>query len=87
MSRQAVEKRRKAGRLIGVSLGRRGFGYPAWQFAERGRLRWGENSGRYFRLVSRLVKQSGRLETDGGTKNTCSLHEKGAQTGDDTIPA
>jgi hypothetical protein len=38
MSRQAVEKRRKAGRLIGVSLGRRGYGYPAWQFAERGTL-------------------------------------------------
>jgi hypothetical protein len=38
ISRQAVEKRRKAGRLIGVSLGRRGFGYPAWQFSERGTL-------------------------------------------------
>jgi hypothetical protein len=38
MSRQAVEKRRKAGRLIGVSLGRRGYGYPAWQFSERGTL-------------------------------------------------
>lgn len=38
ISRQAVEKRRKAGRLIGVSLGRRGFGYPAWQLSERGTL-------------------------------------------------
>lgn len=38
ISRQAVEKRRKAGRLIGVSLGRRGFGYPLWQFSERGTL-------------------------------------------------
>lgn len=38
ISRQAVEKRRKAGRLIGVSLGRRGFGYPSWQFSERGIL-------------------------------------------------
>jgi hypothetical protein len=38
ISRQAVEKRRKGGRLIGVSLGRRGFGYPAWQFSERGTL-------------------------------------------------
>jgi hypothetical protein len=34
MSHQAVEKRRKAGRLIGASLGRRGFGYPARQFTE-----------------------------------------------------
>jgi hypothetical protein len=38
ISRQAVEKRRKAGRLIGVSLGRRGFGYPAWQLSEGGIL-------------------------------------------------
>jgi hypothetical protein len=38
ISRQAVEKRRKAGRLIGVSLGRRGFGYPMWQFSEQGTL-------------------------------------------------
>jgi hypothetical protein len=38
ISRQAVDKRRKAGRLIAVSLGRRGFGYPAWQFTERGTL-------------------------------------------------
>jgi hypothetical protein len=38
ISRQAVDKRRKAGRLIAVSLGRRGFGYPAWQFSEHGTL-------------------------------------------------
>lgn len=38
ISRQAVEKRRKAGKLIGVSLGRRGFGYPVWQFNEAGVL-------------------------------------------------
>ena len=38
ISRQAVDKRRKAGRLIGISLGRRGFGYPEWQFSERGAL-------------------------------------------------
>jgi hypothetical protein len=38
ISRQAVDKRRKAGRLIGISLGRRGFGYPTWQFSERGTL-------------------------------------------------
>lgn len=33
-----MEKCRKAGRLIGVTLGRRGFGYPACEFAERGTL-------------------------------------------------
>jgi hypothetical protein len=32
ISRQAVDKRRKAGRLIGLSLGRRGYAYPVWQF-------------------------------------------------------
>lgn len=31
ISRQAVDKRRRAGRLIGLSLGRRGYAYPAWQ--------------------------------------------------------
>ena len=32
ITRQAVDKRRKAGRLIGLSTGRRGYAYPAWQF-------------------------------------------------------
>ena len=37
VSRQAVDKRRRNGRLIGVSVGRRGYAYPAWQFdAQRG---------------------------------------------------
>jgi len=31
ISRQAVDKRRKVGTLIGLDLGRRGFAYPAWQ--------------------------------------------------------
>ncbi len=37
LTRQAVDKRRKAGRLLALSLGRRGFAYPAWQFV-RGSL-------------------------------------------------
>ncbi len=37
ITRQAVDNRRKAGRLIGLTLGRRGFAYPAWQF-DRGRV-------------------------------------------------
>jgi len=32
ISRQAVDKRRRAGRLIGLAVGRRGYRYPAWQF-------------------------------------------------------
>lgn len=31
ISRQAVDKRRRAGILIGLSLGRRGYAYPVWQ--------------------------------------------------------
>lgn len=31
MTRQAVDKRRKRGALIGLDLGRRGFAYPVWQ--------------------------------------------------------
>jgi hypothetical protein len=36
MSRQAVGKRRAAGTLLGVSLGRRGYEYPAGQFVDGG---------------------------------------------------
>jgi len=36
VSRQAVGKRRKAGTLLGVQVGRRGFEYPACQFADGG---------------------------------------------------
>ncbi len=38
ISRQAVDKRRRTGHLIGVTLGRRGYGYPAWQFGPTGTL-------------------------------------------------
>ncbi len=31
ISRQAVDKRRKAGGLLAVDIGRRGYMYPAWQ--------------------------------------------------------
>jgi hypothetical protein len=36
ISRQAVDKRRREGRLVGLTQGRRGYAYPAWQF-ENGR--------------------------------------------------
>lgn len=32
VSRQAIDKRRRAGKIIGVSTGKRGFRYPVWQF-------------------------------------------------------
>ena len=32
LSRQAVDKRRRSGQLIGLTRGRRGYVYPAWQF-------------------------------------------------------
>lgn len=38
ITRQAVDKRRSKGQLLGVSLGRRGYIYPAWQFREEGVL-------------------------------------------------
>ena len=34
ISRQAVDKRRKAGQLLALELPKRGLLYPAWQFAE-----------------------------------------------------
>lgn len=38
ISRQAVDKRRAAGKLLAVEIGRRGYLYPAWQFADEGVL-------------------------------------------------
>jgi biotin operon repressor len=32
ISRQAVDKRRRQGQLIGLTQGKRGYAYPAWQF-------------------------------------------------------
>lgn len=34
LSRQAVDKRRQKGQLLGLSLGRRGYFYPVWQFRD-----------------------------------------------------
>ena len=36
ISRQAVDKRRKARQLLAVEVPRRGLRYPAWQFADTG---------------------------------------------------
>jgi hypothetical protein len=39
LTRQAVDKRRRAGKLIGLNTGRRGYAYPTWQFDQGGVLR------------------------------------------------
>ncbi len=36
VTRQAVEKRRRGGKLIAVATGRHGYRYPVWQFTESG---------------------------------------------------
>lgn len=38
LTRQAVNKRRRAGRLLAISGGRRGHAYPVWQFQDHGLL-------------------------------------------------
>lgn len=38
ISRQGVEKRRQAHKLLALSTGRHGYRYPVWQFAESGTL-------------------------------------------------
>lgn len=38
ISRQAVDKRRRTGKLIGLDTGRRGYLYPSWQFGRDGLL-------------------------------------------------
>lgn len=39
ISRQAVDKRRRSGKLIGLDIGRHGHAYPAWQLEDRGVVR------------------------------------------------
>jgi hypothetical protein len=36
LTRQAVDKRRKANKLIGLAVGRHGYLYPSWQFSQDG---------------------------------------------------
>lgn len=36
VTRQAVNKRRQQGTLLGLDAGRHGYLYPAWQFARQG---------------------------------------------------
>ncbi len=38
ISRQAVDKRRRAGTLLAVDTGRHGYSYPAWQLTDSGTL-------------------------------------------------
>ena len=38
ISRQAVEKRRQAGKLLALTIGRHGYRYPVWQLYESGTL-------------------------------------------------
>jgi hypothetical protein len=39
LSRQAVDKRRRANRLIGLDVGRHGYVYPSWQVTDSGTLK------------------------------------------------
>jgi hypothetical protein len=38
ITRQAVERRRQAGKLVALATGRHGYRYPVWQFHESGTL-------------------------------------------------
>jgi hypothetical protein len=38
LTRQAINRRRKLGTLLGLDAGRHGFRYPAWQFTKRGTI-------------------------------------------------
>jgi len=38
LTRQAIDRRRRGGRLIGLTMGRRGYLYPVWQFGEHGTI-------------------------------------------------
>ena len=38
LTRQGVDRRRRAGKLLALSMGKRGYLYPAWQFTQGGTL-------------------------------------------------
>jgi hypothetical protein len=38
VTRQAVDKRRQAGKLLALAIGRHGYRYPVWQFTDSGTL-------------------------------------------------
>ena len=44
ISRQAVDKRRRQGKLIGISRGKHGYLYTAWQFTDSGEILTGLES-------------------------------------------
>jgi hypothetical protein len=43
ITRQAVDKRRRAGKLLAITTGRHGYRYPVWQFNQSGTLPGLEN--------------------------------------------
>ena len=57
ISRQAVDNRRRRGRLIGLQLGRRGYAYPVWQFTAGGVLPGLD-------AVARRAERADALDTD-----------------------
>jgi hypothetical protein len=67
ISRQAVDRRRRSNTLLGLSVGRRGYRYPVWQFTPTGVLpglvtvlRQLEDQGSWF-IASWLLGHNSRL--------------------------
>lgn len=71
LTRQAVDKRRRNGQLLGVSLGRRGYLYPVWQFHEGGVLpgldRVLAELREYDPWTQLMFFQTGDIRLDGAT--------------------
>lgn len=94
VTRQAVDKRRKEGKLLGVELGRKGFRYPVWQFslsdlepvlgALRGRDTWEQIS--FFLNPSALLEdrtpvevlQEGKRDVSAVLRAASAYGEQGA---------
>lgn len=73
MTRQGVDKRRRAGTLIGLSLGRKGYAYPAWQFGPHGTLPGLEAVLKELRDVSPWVQVAFMLSGDARLDGTRPL--------------
>lgn len=75
MTRQAVDKRRSQNKLLGLSLGKRGYRYPVWQFQNGDVLPGWEEVLAAFREISPWGKLqfmlSGEIRLEGKTPLEC----------------
>lgn len=71
LTRQGVDRRRRAGKLLALATGRHGYVYPAWQFADEGVLPGIEGALEALQVQNPWMRASfflsGNLRLDGAS--------------------